>query len=66
MATGTIKTVTDKGFGFITPEDGSADLFFHNTEFTGDFNSLSQGQKVEYTPGMGDKGPKATAVSVVA
>lgn len=68
MATGTIKTVTDKGFGFITPDAGGGDkdLFFHNSEFSGDFNSLSAGMKVTYTDGMGDKGPKATAVSLAA
>ncbi|OGJ57054.1 hypothetical protein A2635_01850 [Candidatus Peribacteria bacterium RIFCSPHIGHO2_01_FULL_51_9] len=64
MATGVIKTLTDKGFGFIKME-GSADVFFHNSAYQGDFNSLEAGQTVEFELQQGDKGPKAMNVVVV-
>ncbi len=53
----------DKGFGFITPEDGSKDLFVHHSEIlaTG-YKSLDEGQHVEYAVGQGQKGPCATNV----
>lgn len=68
MSTGTIKRLTDKGFGFITPDDKSEvaegkDLFFHSSEVQeGSFDSLHEGDKVSYTNGMGQKGPQATGV----
>ena len=52
-----------KGFGFITPDDGGKDLFFHQSEIQMDgFRTLSEGQAVEYTPKDGPKGPAASAV----
>jgi cold shock protein len=67
MATGTVKWFNaDKGFGFITPEDGGKDLFVH---FSGidaaGFRSLDEGMKVEYESEAGDKGPKAVKVRPV-
>ncbi|MBJ7449459.1 MAG: cold shock domain-containing protein [Parachlamydiales bacterium] len=64
---GTIKFFnTQKGFGFITPDDGGKDLFVHiNNVVGGDAQSLREGQKVEYTEGAGRKGPEATQVSVL-
>ena len=61
MATGTVKWFNDdKGFGFITPDDGGADLFAHYSAIQADgFKSLKEGQKVEYTVGQGRKGPAA-------
>lgn len=62
MATGTIKTKTEKGFGFIAMADGSPDVFFHNSECNGQFDALQVGATVNFEPAMGDKGPKATQV----
>lgn len=62
MAEGTIKKLTDKGFGFITLANGK-DLFFHATQVQGvEFTDLQEGQKVTYTEGMGKKGPCAENV----
>jgi CspA family cold shock protein len=68
MATGTVKWFNnDKGYGFITPEDGGKDLFVHHTGIAGDgFKSLLEGAKVEYESGEGQKGPQATNVRVIA
>ncbi len=65
MAQGTIKKlISDKGFGFIEGERG--ELFFHHSAVQGTpFESLSEGQRVEYTEGRGPKGPRAESVSVV-
>lgn len=64
MASGTVKWFNDdKGFGFITPDEGDKDLFVHHTGISGDgFKSLSEGQKVEFDEEPGDKGPKAVNV----
>jgi cold shock protein len=64
MATGTVKWFSDdKGFGFITPDDGGRDLFVHYSGITGDgYRSLPEGQKVSYEEEQGDKGPKAVNV----
>ena len=64
MAKGTVKWFNDqKGFGFVTPDDGGNDLFVHFSAITGDgFKSLAEGQAVEYEEGMGQKGPQATNV----
>ncbi|MCX5645046.1 MAG: cold-shock protein [Phycisphaerae bacterium] len=64
MAKGTVKWFNaDKGFGFITPEDGGNDLFVHHSEIrTEGYASLDEGQKVEFTVGQGKKGPCATGV----
>jgi CspA family cold shock protein len=64
MATGTVKWFNDdKGFGFITPEDGGKDLFVHHTAIQGSgFKSLAEGAKVEYEAEQGAKGPAAANV----
>lgn len=65
MSTGTVKWFdSDKGYGFITPDDGSKDLFVHHSEIQsgGGYASLNDGQKVEYVVGQGQKGPCATKV----
>ncbi|MGI8632154.1 MAG: cold-shock protein [Solirubrobacterales bacterium] len=65
MATGTVKWFNDeKGFGFITPDEGDRDLFVHFSGIEGrGFRSLSEGQKVSYEAEQGDKGPKAVNVN---
>ena len=65
MATGTVKWFSkEKGYGFITPDEGGADLFVHHTNITmNGFRTLVDGQKVDYQPGQGKKGPEATKVS---
>jgi len=64
MSKGTVKWFNDqKGFGFITPNDGGSDLFVHFSAIQGDgFKTLTEGQDVEYDEGMGQKGPQATNV----
>jgi CspA family cold shock protein len=62
MAEGTIKRITDKGFGFISNDSGK-DLFFHTSAVEGvRFEDLREGQKVSYKEGMGPKGPRAENV----
>lgn len=65
MSQGVIKKlVSDKGFGFIEGERG--ELFFHHSALEdGSFESLREGQSVEYTEGRGPKGPRAEAVRTV-
>ncbi len=59
MAEGTIKRLTDRGFGFI--DTGSdKDLFFHSSNLDGvSYEELQEGQRVSYTEGRGPKGPRA-------
>ena len=65
MAEGTIKKVTQKGFGFIDTGTGE-DLFFHSSNLEGvTFEQLSEGQRVTYTEGRGEKGPRAENVKLV-
>ncbi len=65
MATGTIKKLTDKGFGFIRMDDGD-DLFFHSSCVQGiGFEDLKEGHKVTFTEGQGPKGPRAENVKPV-
>ncbi len=65
MATGTVKWFSDeKGFGFITPDEGSRDLFVHYSSISSDgYRSLAEGVKVSYEEEMGPKGPKAINVT---
>jgi CspA family cold shock protein len=64
VATGTVKWFSDeKGFGFITPDDGGRDLFVHHSNIDADgYRSLSEGSKVSYEEEVADKGPKAINV----
>ncbi|MHC4695645.1 MAG: cold-shock protein [Planctomycetota bacterium] len=67
MMEGTVKWFNDtKGYGFITPSDGSSDLFVHYSDIEGSGRrSLQEGDKVEFQTGQGDKGPKAMDVRVL-
>lgn len=64
MSTGTVKWFnTEKGFGFITPDEGDKDLFVHHSEVqTPGRAQLDEGQKVEFEVGEGQKGPCAKNV----
>jgi CspA family cold shock protein len=56
----------DKGFGFITPDDGSQDLFVHHTAIQAEgYRSLAEGARVNYEAEAGDKGPKAVNVTTL-
>lgn len=67
MATGTVKWFNEaKGFGFITPSDGSKDLFAHFSEIVGSgFKTLAEGQQVSFTATQGAKGPQASQIQVI-
>jgi CspA family cold shock protein len=66
MPTGTVKWFSDeKGYGFITPDDGGKDLFVHHSAISASgFRSLPEGAKVEYEVQEGPKGPNAANVRV--
>lgn len=65
MATGTVKWFNEaKGFGFITQDDGGADVFVHFSAIQGSgFKTLAEGQKVNYDIQQGPKGPQAANVN---
>ncbi|MBI1424205.1 MAG: cold-shock protein [Gammaproteobacteria bacterium] len=67
MSTGTVKWFNEsKGFGFITPSDGSKDVFVHFSAIQADgFRTLQEGQKVEFETENGPKGPQAAKVKLV-
>ena len=67
MAQGTVKWFNaEKGYGFIAPEDGSADLFVHYSSIEGTgFKSLEENQRVEFEVGQGQKGPQAQGVRAI-
>jgi len=64
MAAGTVKWFNpEKGFGFISPDDGSKDLFVHQSAIVGDgYRSLDEGAKVTFEQEESDKGPRAVNV----
>ncbi len=66
MATGTVKWFNEsKGYGFITPSDGSPDVFVHFSAIEGDgFKTLKEGQTVQFETKRSEKGPQATHVTV--
>ena len=65
MAEGTIKRLTDKGFGFIDTGTDT-DMFFHQSSLEGvSYQELREGQRVSYTEGQGPKGPRAENVKLL-
>ncbi|MBR7744004.1 cold-shock protein [Phycicoccus sp. BSK3Z-2] len=67
MATGTVKWFNaDKGFGFIAPDDGSADVFAHFSAINSSgYRSLDENDKVEFETQQGPKGPQAANITVL-
>ncbi|MDQ3404357.1 MAG: cold-shock protein [Actinomycetota bacterium] len=66
MAQGTVKWFnSEKGYGFIAPDDGGSDVFVHYSEIQSNgFRTLEENQKVRYEVGQGTKGPQATGVTL--
>ncbi len=64
MAEGVVKWFSnEKGYGFVTPDDGGKDLFLHFKEIQGEgFRTVNEGQRVSFEPAQGAKGPQATNV----
>jgi CspA family cold shock protein len=66
MSEGTIKRLTDRGFGFIESPDSDEDMFFHMSACEGiEFDQLTEGQRVSFNVGQGPKGPRAENVKPV-
>jgi CspA family cold shock protein len=67
MAQGTVKWFnSEKGFGFIAPDEGERDVFVHYSEIQGSgFRTLEENQRVEFEIGQGTKGPQATGVRAI-
>lgn len=64
---GTIKRLTDKGFGFIAPENGEKDVFFHSSSLVGvSFDELRTDEKVSFETEESEKGPRAVNVQLVS
>ena len=54
----------EKGYGFVTPDDGSKDVFVHHSAILGDgYKNLNDGERIEFDVEPGDKGPKAASVT---
>ena len=68
MTTGVVKCFNaEKGFGFITPEDGSKDVFAHFSAInSGGYRSLNEGDRVEFETQDGPKGPQAANITVLS